>query len=257
MRILLTNDDGFQAPGLQTLYRVLAETNCHQICIVAPERQQSATGRAVTLHKPLFLARHELPCGGQGFAVAGTPTDCIKLALQGDILGFRPELVLSGINAGPNLGSDVFYSGTVAAAMESMLLGVKAFALSLAVKSFTEGMNFESAAAFVRDVLLEDEVLTSFEGLLNINFPHHPREAWQGYCLARLGRRAFLNRFETRKSPFGREYYWVYGSQPEDEAEGTDQEAIARGFVSITPLLGDLTDYAELEKLVERGEPWG
>ncbi|MCL1792084.1 MAG: 5'/3'-nucleotidase SurE [Peptococcaceae bacterium] len=249
MRILLTNDDGFRARGLQALYRTLAETGQHQICIVAPENQQSAKGRSITLHKPLFLTRHDLDFGGKGFAVTGTPTDCVKLALQGKILPFEPELVLSGINAGPNLGSDVFYSGTVAAAMESMLIGVKAFALSLTVESYTESLDFSHAASFVRDVLLEDRVLTACEGLLNINFPYQPREEWQGIRLTRLGREAFFNNFEVRRNPLGREYYWIYGHQPEDKSEGTDHEAIAQRYVSITPLLDDLTDYPELHRV--------
>ncbi|MDR2736095.1 MAG: 5'/3'-nucleotidase SurE [Gracilibacteraceae bacterium] len=249
MRILLTNDDGFQAQGLQALYRVLAETSRHQICIVAPENQQSAKGRSITLHKPLFLTRHTLRCGGKGFAVTGTPTDCVKLALQGGILPFEPELVLSGINAGPNLGSDVFYSGTVAAAMESMLIGVKAFALSLAVESYTEPLDFEHAAAYVRDVLLEDPVLTACEGLLNVNFPYQPQEDWQGARWTRLGREAFFNNFEVRRNPLGREYYWIYGNQPEDKSEGTDHKAIADRCVSITPLVDDLTDHKALRQL--------
>jgi 5'-nucleotidase len=254
MRILLTNDDGFHAPGLRELYQALARTKRHQLCVVAPEHQQSAKGRAITLYNPLFLSRHEMPDGGQGFSVNGTPTDCVKLALQGGILPFEPELVLSGINAGPNLGSDVFYSGTVAAAMESTLIGYKSFALSLTVESSYVNMDFSHAAAFVTDVLLQDELLASYTGLLNINFPWHPREEWQGYRLTRLAREAFFNSFEIRRSPLGREYYWVYGSQPEEKAKGTDQEAIANKYVSITPLLGDLTDYAELENLVRQWE---
>jgi len=249
MRLLLTNDDGFNAPGLKTLYQVLAADGRHEICIVAPDTQRSATGRSITVFEPLFLTRCPLLNGDSGFLINGTPTDCAKLALQGDILPFWPDLAISGINHGPNLGNDVFYSGTVAAAMECAMLGVNAIAVSLATHGQIGEPDFFPAATFLCNVLLHDPVLSAYPGLLNINFPATPAETWGELEVTRLGKSVYMNSFENRTTPFGREYYWIKGAVVKEEAEGTDQEAISKNRIAVTPLRGDLTDYAELENL--------
>ena len=247
LRILLTNDDGFQAPGLQTLYRALSGDSSHQVSVVAPEGQKSATGHAITLFEPLFVKEEKLPDGAKGFAVRGTPSDCVKIAIQGELIE-RPELVISGINRGPNLGTDVFYSGTVSAAMEGVLLGIPSLAVSLASFDFPD---FGPAAAFVVDFLNRSPVVSE-AGLLNINIPGSPPASWRGIKVTRLGKALYANVFESRVDHHGRRYFWQAGDLLEDETEGTDLHALQQSYISITPLHSDLTDYARLPCLHER-----
>lgn len=249
MRILLTNDDGFFAPGMTTLYNVLASENQHEIYIVAPEGQRSATGRSITIYKPLFITNHDLQGDDLGFAVAGTPTDCVKLALQGGVLPIKPDLIISGINDGPNLGSDVFYSGTVAAAMEGVLLGIPSIAVSLASYDYR---NYEPGAQFIKRFLDEHnntDLLFSKDSLLNINFPEGEESSWKGMRVTKLGKSLYDNNYENRKAPFGKEYFWITGTLLFDDEKDTDLEAIGNGYVSITPLHSDLTDYERIKKL--------
>ena len=249
MRILLTNDDGFFAPGLQTLYHTLATNPAYEITIVAPEGQRSAVGHAITLFEPLFAAKHTLKFGGEGFAVRGTPSDCVKLALQGDIV-FKPDLLISGINLGQNLGTDVFYSGTVSAALEGALLGVPALAVSLASYEFRD---FQPAADFVLK-LLRNLNRISDGGLINVNIPGLPTKDWQGVKLTRLGKAVYENIFESRKDPRGRIYYWQSGTLTPDKEEDTDLRAVQEGYISITPMHSDLTDYNRLKSLTDLTE---
>jgi 5'-nucleotidase len=210
MRILLTNDDGFFAPGISTLYDVLSADHQHDIFIVAPEGQRSATGRSITIYKPLFVTKHDMQRNDIGFSVNGTPTDCVKLAVQGEILPHKPDLIISGINDGPNLGSDVFYSGTVAAAMEGALLGIPSIAVSLASYEFC---NYVPSAHYIKDFINQQkEILESPDGLLNINIPATEKTGWKGQKITRLGKSVYENTFENRKAPFGKEYYWITGT---------------------------------------------
>lgn len=242
MRILLTNDDGFYAKGLQTLWRILAEDDSLEVSAVAPESQKSATGHSITLAEPIFVTEHQKK-GHKGFAVRGNPADCVKLALQGKIIE-RPDLVISGINNGPNLGTDVFYSGTVSAAMEGVLLGLPAIAVSLA--SFA-GDEFEDAARFVRRFLNQNKFTEV--GLLNINIPALPAKDWKGIKYTKLGKGVYQNVFEHRIDPRGRSYFWQAGSlTPETDPE-TDLYAIQEEYVSITPMHADLTDYNKLNAI--------
>lgn len=242
MRILLTNDDGFFARGLQTLWQVLAGDDSFEVATVAPESQKSATGHSITLSEPIFVTEHQQK-GQKGFAVRGNPADCVKLALQGEIIS-RPDLVISGINNGPNLGTDVFYSGTVSAAMEGVLLGVPSIAVSLA--SFS-GDNFEDAARFIQH-FLKQETITDV-GLLNINIPALPATDWKGIKFTKLGKSVYQNVFEHRLDPRGRSYFWQGGSlAPETDPE-TDLYAIQKEYVSITPMHSDLTDYRKLKNM--------
>lgn len=244
MRILLTNDDGFFAPGLQALYQRLVANPCYEVFIVAPESQRSATGHSITLFDPLFTVEHSLEGGRLGYSVKGNPADCVKLAIQGELIP-RPDLVISGINCGPNLGTDVFYSGTVSAALEAVLLGIPAIAVSLA--SFTY-CNYQPAAGAM--VKLLETVLTHHDkGLLNINIPESEEDDWLGIRVTRLGKAVYENVFEHRVNPHGRKYYWQGGVLVKDTELDTDLRAVQDGYISITPMHSDLTDYKRVEEL--------
>jgi len=247
MRILLTNDDGFFAPGIRALYDVLSAENNHEIYIVAPEGQRSATGRSITIYKPLFVTSHDLPKNDVGLAVNGTPTDCVKLAIQGEVLPHKPDLIISGINDGPNLGTDIFYSGTVAAAMEGVLLGIPSLAVSLASYEYRQ---YLPSAKFIKNLVDHHwELLNSTDSLLNINIPGIEETLWKGVKLTRLGKSVYDNTFENRKAPFGKEYYWITGTVIYADEHDTDLKAIQEEYISITPLHSDLTDYNKLERL--------
>ena len=242
MHILLTNDDGYDAPGIQTLYRTLKSRTNHDISIVAPEGQRSATGHSITLLQPLFLTEYNLDGQLKGYAVSGTPSDCVKLAIQGGLIS-KPDLLISGINQGSNLGTDVFYSGTVSAAMEGVILGIPSIAVSLASYEF---MNFEPAAAYLAENL---ELITQYhsEGLVNINIPGKPQTAWRGLKVTKLGKAVYENVFERRVDPRGRIYYWQSGNLREDFEADTDLQAIQEDYISITPMHSDLTDFKCLQ----------
>ena len=241
MHILLTNDDGYYAPGIQTLYRALRSQTNHDLSIVAPEGQRSATGHSITLFQPLFLTEHNLD-GQIGYAVNGTPSDCVKLAIQGELIP-KPDLLISGINLGPNVGTDIFYSGTVSAAMEGVLLGVPALAVSLAASKL---MDFEPAANFLAEQL-EFLVQHHLQGLVNINIPGKPQTQWRGLKVTRLGKAVYENVFERRVDPRGRTYFWQCGNLGQDLEVDTDLRAIQEDYISITPMHSDLTDFNCLE----------
>lgn len=239
MHILLTNDDGYYARGLQTLYRVLKTRTKHEISVVAPETQRSATGHSITLFQPLFLSEHKLGEDKIGYAVSGTPSDCVKLAIQGGLVA-KPDLVISGINFGPNLGTDVFYSGTVSAAMEGVLLGVPALAVSLAGIDY---LDFEPAAAYLAEQL---DFFSEHNqgGLLNINIPGKPAAEWRGVKVTGLGKAVYENVFERRVNPRGKTYFWQSGDLARDIEPDTDLRAIQEDFISLTPMHSNLTDFA-------------
>ncbi len=239
--ILVTNDDGVYSPGIQVLAKRLRELD--ETVIVAPDRERSAAGHSMTLHRPLLI--EELKDGV--YSVNGTPTDCVNIAVKG-LLQEVPKLVVSGINKGPNMGDDVTYSGTVAGAIEARILGVPSFAVSLAAReNFRFAEAAEVAVRVARHVLAEGEA----EGtLLNVNVPNLPLEGIRGTVITRLGKRIYHQMTVERVDPRGKKYYWIGGGEPEwEQAEGTDFDAIARGMVSVTPLHLDLTDYAAFDRL--------
>jgi len=242
MHILLTNDDGYNAPGIQTLYHTLRSQTNHEISIVAPEGQRSATGHSITLFQPLFVAEHNLDGQQKGYAISGTPSDCVKLAIQGGLIS-KPDLVISGINHGPNLGTDIFYSGTVSAAMEGVLLGVPSLAVSLASYEF---MNFKPAATYLAEQL-DFIVQHNQDGLININFPGKSLAEWCGVKVTRLGKAVYENVFEQRVDPHGRTYFWQSGNLMQDLELDTDLRAIQEDYVSITPMHSDLTDFERVQ----------
>ncbi len=236
--LLVTNDDGVHAAGLRALASALQDLG--EVHVLAPEREQSACGHALTLHRPLRVER----LGERWYAVNGTPSDCVNLAVLG-FLAEPPVLIVSGINHGANLGDDVTYSGTVSAAMEGTLLGVPSVAVSL-----VEGTDFEAAARVARLVALR--VLT--EGLppktlLNVNVPAgRPR----GVRMTRLGHRVYSQKIVEQRDPRGRLHYWIGGGEPRWETlEGSDMAAVHAGEVSITPLHLDLTNHRALAMLAE------
>ena len=245
MNILLTNDDGIHAAGLRYLYHALLKAG-HQVQVVAPLTEQSAVGHAVTLANPLRMNEIK-ESNFQGIAVNGTPADCIKFALS-VIYAKAPDLVLSGINAGPNVGPDVMYSGTVAAATEGFLLGVPSLAVSLAAKP---GEHLDTAVQVTLGIVQQmmDRPFTE-PTLLNINVPDRPFHELRGTVATRLGRRHHAEPVVKSVNPRGDVVYWVGAAGPaQDAGEGTDFHAVREGFVSLTPLSIDLTGYRQLAEL--------
>ena len=238
MRILLSNDDGYLAPGLAQLAASLADLG--DIVVVAPERNRSGASNSLTLDLPLHMGR-----AANGYIyVSGTPTDCVHLAVTG-VLEQQPDMVVSGINLGANMGDDTIYSGTVAAATEGYLLGVPAIAISLA--SF-QGRHFATAGRVARELVQRFTSAPFSEPvLLNVNVPDVPYEELRGIQVTRLGRRHKAEPAVKSVSPRGETLYWIGAAGPAaDAGEGTDFHAVEHGWVSVTPLQIDLTHAAQL-----------
>ena len=235
MNILVSNDDGIQSEGLTTLEDALR--NIADVHTVAPDRPQSSMSHALTLHRPLRV--QEIAPGR--LAVDGTPVDCVKLALTG-LLAVKPDLVVSGINKGPNLGDDIIYSGTVSGAIEAVLLGIPAIAVSLV--SFKD-FDFRAAAEFTATLVSRiQQCGIPRETLLNVNVPPLPKEQLQGWQLTRMGKRHYSENIVERVDPRGGKYYWIGGDDLGfDQNEGTDCVAVHEGYISVTPLQVDLTNY--------------
>ncbi|MCZ6560862.1 MAG: 5'/3'-nucleotidase SurE [Gammaproteobacteria bacterium] len=241
MKILLSNDDGYLAPGLRCLAEAISDLA--EITIVAPDRNRSGASNSLTLDMPLRVHRAE----PNVYYVEGTPTDCVHLAITG-LLDTEPDMVISGINDGPNLGDDVLYSGTVAAAMEGRFLGLPTMALSL-----VSGNNrlFETAGRVARDMLIRlTENPLPADTILNINVPDSNYEKISSSVVTRLGHRFRAEPVVRSKDPKGKEIFWIGApGSGQDAGPGTDFHAVAQGQVSITPLQVDLTRHADLEQL--------
>jgi 5'/3'-nucleotidase len=237
MRILLSNDDGYFAPGLEHLAAALRDRA--EITVVAPERDRSGASNSLTLDRPLTVRR-----APNGFMfVNGTPTDCVHLAVTG-LLKDLPDMVVSGINLGANMGDDTIYSGTVAAAMEGFLLGIPSLAISLASKT---AAHFETAAQVAIDLVERHARAPSPPWLLNVNVPDIAPEHLAGFRITRLGRRHKAEDVIPMKSPRGETVYWVGAAGPAaDAGEGTDFHAVESSYVSVTPLQIDLTNREQL-----------
>jgi 5'-nucleotidase len=239
MIILLSNDDGIHSEGLTALEESVRHVG--DIYTVAPDRAQSSMSHALTLHRPLRV--HEL--GTRRLSVDGTPVDCVKLALTG-LLPVRPELVISGINKGPNLGDDIIYSGTVSAAIEGALLGIPAIAVSLVTfKDF----DFRAAAEFTATLIQRiAEKGIPPKTLLNVNVPPIPKRDLKGWRVTRMGKRHYSENIVERVDPRGIKYYWIGGDDLGfSNDDGTDCQAVHEGYVSVTPLQVDLTDHKLLQ----------
>src|SRR4029453_4425825 len=239
MKILLSNDDGYQAPGIVALYEAIKDLG--DVEVVAPEHNNSAKSNALTLHSPLYV--HQ---AGNGFRyVNGTPADCVHVALTG-LLGYRPDLVVSGINNGANMGDDTIYSGTVGAAMEGYLFGIPAIAFSQTQKGWS---HLDDAARMARELVqrMLANAAADKPWLLNVNIPNLPYADLKPFKVCRLGRRHAAEKVISQTSPHGETMYWIGGAGPaKDDADGTDFHATTQGHVSITPLKVDLTDHDEL-----------
>jgi len=237
MRILLSNDDGYFAPGLQILHDALAPLG--EITVVAPERDRSGASNSLTLDRPLTVRR----AANGFFYVNGTPTDCVHLAVTG-FLAELPDIIVSGINLGANMGDDTIYSGTVAAATEGYLLGIPAIAISLASKA---GKHFETAAGVAHDVVARFQRKSNrAPWLLNVNVPDLPRQEITGTEVTRLGKRHKAEPVVKTTSPRGETIYWVGAAGPAaDSGAGTDFGAVNANRISVTPLQIDLTHYDE------------
>ncbi|MCD6580291.1 MAG: 5'/3'-nucleotidase SurE [Desulfuromusa sp.] len=242
MLILVTNDDGVRSPGLRALAAMLSELG--QVVVVAPDRNRSAIGHALTLDHPL-RAEEIKP---QVFAVDGTPTDCVNLGIHG-LLPKRPDLVVSGINRGSNLGDDITYSGTVCAALEATLMGLPAFAISLDTDRFNDE-DLALAATFSKD-LAKKIIETGLpeDTFLNVNVPSG---SCVGAQLTRQGKRLYGESVVSKQDPRGRKYYWIGGSEVGfEDISGSDCNALQQGLISITPLQTNMTNertYAEMER---------
>ena len=246
MKILLSNDDGIHAEGLWKLRRALAHLG--DIVVVAPEKPRSGASHAITLHKPLRMKRAYLADGSEGFCCSGTPSDCVTLAIS-TLLDYQCDLVVSGINLGPNMGWDVFYSGTLAAAMEATTFGIASIAVSTCCNSsICDYDAAEHAVASVAQKVLEHGLPDAT--LLNINAPNAPWERVKGMKLCRMGRKQYIDRVDARKDPRGSSYYWLTGRPVESgEAADSDVETVRAGYVAITPLQMNLTDDATLSQM--------
>jgi 5'-nucleotidase len=243
--ILASNDDGIHAEGLRTLVAALKPLG--EVTVIAPDREQSATSHSLTLHRPLRVRK----TADGILSVDGTPTDCVLLGVHG-FLKTPPALVVSGINHGPNMGNDVLYSGTVAAASEGAFLGIPSIAFSLAS---WDSRDFAAAGRVAHDLvkrLLERGLSRGM--CLNVNIPPLPFEKIRGTKVARLGKRVFRDVIVEKKDPRGKAYYWIGGEDPTwEHDEASDFHAVSEGFVSVTPLTFELTDYKGIVELEAMG----
>lgn len=247
MTILVSNDDGIYSPGLYELTKAISRLG--KVSVVAPDREQSAIGHAITMHQPLRCKKIKLQdLDIDAWRVSGTPADCIKIGVE-TLLPERPQLIVSGINKGENLGTDIIYSGTVSAAIEGSIFNIPSIAVSY------EGDNddeFVLAAGAVSGII--EQILEYGEQhlLLNINIPTiKALEEIKGVKIAKLGVKKYKNNFEERKDPRGKSYYWLAGELIEDDiGEDTDIYAVRNGYISITPLNVDLTGYADMKRFM-------
>ncbi|MDR7522560.1 MAG: 5'/3'-nucleotidase SurE [Armatimonadota bacterium] len=250
MRVLLTNDDGIASPGLHVLAEAFATE--HETAVVSPEHERSATGHAITLHKPLRARRvTTYPGGVLAWATNGTPADCVVLGVM-ELLSHRPDLVVSGVNVGANLGRDLTYSGTVSGAMEGAILGIPSIAISVAA---LENVRFDVAVRFALRLarLLVDRSLPG-DALVNVNVPNLPPDQIKGVAVTRQSGRRYLAALEKRTDPRGQAYYWLTGQRDlSGEEEGTDAWALAAGYISVTPIHLNMTD----ERLLREMSTWG
>jgi 5'-nucleotidase len=241
MNILISNDDGYQAPGIVALYEALRDLG--RVEVVAPEQNNSAKSNALTLHSPLYV--HQ---AANGFRyVNGTPADCVHIALTG-LLDYRPDLVVSGINNGANMGDDTIYSGTVGAAMEGYLMGIPAIAFSQTERGWKHlDAAAERARTMVQSLIAQQRVGSAAPWLLNVNIPCLPAHQLKPLKVCRLGRRHSAERVITQTSPRGETMYWIGSAgAAKDDADGTDFHATLQGHVAMTPLQVDLTDHEGL-----------
>lgn len=240
MKILVTNDDGITAKGINVLWQELSQIA--QVAVVAPDIEKSATSQAITVHEPIRVDTYEINTTVKAWRVVGTPTDCVKIALDA-LLEEPPDIIVSGINHGANLATDVLYSGTVSAAIEGAIYNIPSVAVSLAV---AKEKNFLTAARFVRSfVQVMQKNKLPPNTLININVPDIPECQVAGVQVTRLGARYYANTFERREDPRGRSYYWMGGEAIDEKNSDVniDVNAVKKQYISVTPIHFDLTNY--------------
>ena len=249
MNILLTNDDGIYAEGIWVLHDLFARN--HAVTVVAPDRERSAVGHGITLHDPIRAHKVLINGGATGFAVTGTPADCVKLGVT-EILDQPPDLVISGINPGANIGANINYSGTVAAAKEAALYGLPAIAVSM---RGTRIEHYDTAANFVKDLVKDVQKRgLPFGTCLNINVPDKPLSGVAGVIISRQEIERLSETFERRTDPRNRIYYWQGCETPKDSGSlDIDSTALFYDYISVTPIKCDVTDYDMIETLKEWG----
>lgn len=245
MRILLANDDGIYSEGIYALYEKLSEIG--DVTVVAPITEQSAVGHAITIADPLRVVDFYKFGRFFGYGIKGTPADCVKIALS-DIMDKKPDIVVSGINHGANLATNVIYSGTVSAATEGAMMGVRSVAVSLATKEKFDFGPAAEAGAYFTDYLHKSDLPDTT--ILNINVPALSKEEIRGWRFARQGNSRYLDAFAKRKDPRGGSYYWLVGEKIEvDMTPDTDEFMIENGYVSVTPLMFDMTHYGMYDQM--------
>jgi 5'-nucleotidase len=245
LRILVCNDDGISSPGILTLVKSLKEIA--EVTVVAPLTEQSAIGHAITMHYPLRVTQHFNNCEFFGHAVDGTPADCVKIGIR-NLMNEPPDLVVSGINHGSNTAINIIYSGTVSAAREAAIMDVPSIAISVTNHEVTD-FNFAGKVAklLAKEIAGKDIPLGT---LLNVNVPDVPENDIAGILLTKQGKSKWDDIYEKRQDPYGKDYYWLTGNLLEVDKEiETDQAAIKKNYVSVTPIHFDLTDYATYNKM--------
>jgi 5'-nucleotidase len=243
-KILVTNDDGIFAPGIYALWEAMREIG--DVTVVAPDTEKSAVGHAITITDPIRVQKINRKNGFEGFAVKGTPADCVKIAGRA-LMKSPPDIVVSGINSGANVGSNIIYSGTVSAATEGTILGIPSIAISLnSVKGGDMNASQEVAKTVVKKVLKKGLPVGV---LLNVNVPNIPLDIIKGYRITKQGKIVFKDQFEKREDPHGKFYYWMKGEIINDTNKDTDGYAIQNDFVSITPIHYQLTNKSFLKTL--------
>lgn len=243
MNILLTNDDGALSPGINKLAKILKED--HNVVVVAPDRERSAVGHAITMHKPLRLKNIKEEINLKIYHVNGTPSDCVKLGID-VVMRDKPDIIISGINDGFNLGTDILYSGTVSAAIEGAINGFSSVAISLEAGSDITDKVFSFIKKLIKNVAQKGLPKST---LLNVNIPNMSTN-YSGIKITKLGHRSYVENFTKRVDPHGKEYYWLAGKVLENvNEEDSDIEAVKKGFISVTPIHLDLTMYSLIETL--------
>ena len=252
MKILISNDDGINAPGIRALASALEKVA--DVFVVAPDKEQSATGHAITIHDPLKVTKKYIDDKFFGYAVSGTPADCVKLALCSLMADVRPDLIVSGVNQGANLGTDIIYSGTVSAATEGTLLGIPAIAIS--VNSFSRDAKFNIAANTVIQLIEKLKEFALPDGtLLNVNVPNVEKSEIKGWKLTYQGKTKYVEKYVERIDPRGNSYYWIDGELVEREDEiDADFRAVKENYISVTPIHFDVTNHNYLNSIREKME---
>lgn len=252
MQILITNDDGIMAPGIQELARKMSKVG--EVIISAPMEEQSAMGHGITIRDPIRIRPMNFPGVAKAWAVGGTPADCVKLAVQ-ELICSDCSLVLSGINNGPNLGTDVLYSGTVSAAIEGAIQGIPSIALSMSAYGAQDYQAAADIACILAEKVYSNKNLIPPDTLLNVNIPSVPMEKIKGFRITKLGQREYANVFDKRVDPRGNTYFWLTGEVVPDQEEDPEIDSVAleNNYVSITPIHFDLTNYRIMNNIRDIG----